>query len=1403
MPVLEHIKRVFQTEFGPDFSKLPNRHTTLFVIVQHGFLTIRPMMDVFLELGIPSNHVFMTTKPHTTSPEMLKYFQDTFKTKYVPFQWSTSESTSSSQSRYKHSTAVTHRLLFDKFCDYLLRYPAPAHIQNIIICDEGGKFLNEFINRYNNPDPKYFKKLSDYHVVAIEHTKCGTYSEALARLPFPLINMADSYLKTQIESEFIAKSMFVNLNSILQSIMTSSSMTIGVVGGGNIGREVLDFLLKEYPSTSIIIYDDESSVFSPDKIAEKGWSNVSRAGSRQALFQSSTVILGCTGNDITHKLPRAVDIALQASHVHLISCSSGDSEFQTWLQGMPDYRFEGLADMRDWTMPLNASGDKQLTIHNGGFPINFLVHQPESVPVKEIQITRSMKLAALIQALKLLEVTPYRSNTLTGYMQLDVFYQWEIIQTFYRDLMTTDSPEKRTRVQNQYSRITQQEIAQGSIGSPQPSMNSVLRVPHYVTTNYQIRMYDQLLKQDASITILVIHGTTGSGKTTLAQHYFQKQRIQAPENLSRVLLAETMTQWRSSLGEWAEELFPELNDLLKAEKDPQQQERMVDQHLQKALRRKKWCIVIDNWDQKQVHVGKIQHIFLNEEIDVGTGTLLMTTQGKSNFEAICSLDLSNGFAPDESRGLLIKVMNLEEELAIAWEALGDEVDLQALTAFLNHLPLAVVIAGSYLKWENKSRQSERKALCTFAEYQTMLDQQVTELMRIYDEELGDKGRVPRDQSREEFKRLKTQEAAVALSLRKAIQTESANPNMNLWQLLCFCGFLASDGIPQQLLKDYIAQILPEDEREIYETFFELLLSEAQKYSLLQFENRQSAVDSLQSLHMHRVIQKVLRDIYWPKILYTTKCSHELCSSISISLLKIFGPATDNHDLYISNEYFPHIESWNTHCKNIISPGYINIHDMSLKYCLMSFYCLTGRLHLIKDIFKEKSEIELNIKDKSFFWMTILVNNFQSFFQSAFPSFLKAFVLGDFREMIKPCSQFLSIAISFYGTVQCTQAAKAMQALSLALNYSGCYKEAEAIARQSLEIMMVHDETPMKIQVASSQYFLSSILLNLGHYKEAKSLAQRSLAIFIAHHGTEKILEISRVQIVLGMILEKLGDYINAEKFLHQAIETLRSHFSKSYIDMASAEAGLALVFERSLRHQEAEKLYLHAISILIEQFGSEQHPLVAIVYGNFSITLNSLGLSEKAEIVCRKSLEIVTKQYGCKHFLTAAMQNNMAFTLEKLGQFQEAEHLYQQALPIVVSHYGTEICIDVARIQRNIALILSDLGYNTAATELYQKSLSTMIQHYGADTHLEVVKIQRRIALVRNKLNTAPTDYVLSTNEPKGTQYFKARRENILNNNSSLDRQSYSTFWKLNPYVLFGAAGVIVIAVVSLNVLKK
>jgi hypothetical protein len=513
MPVLDHLKQVFQAEFGQDFSRLPNRDNTLFVIVQHGFDTIGPMMDMFFGLGISKQQVFMTTKPHTTPDEtgpvdMLGKFKRELGEHYVPFQWSEPEvnphSTAASsntlavgagnieKSQYKKLTAVTHEELFKRFCAYLLHPSASARIKNIVICDEGGKFLNKFIDFYNNPDTqKYSKKLSDFHVVAIEHTKCGTYAEALHRLPFPLINMAESYVKEK-EAEFIAKSMLVGSGPILKKLLRNNpSYTIGIVGPGKVGSKTLYLLLENYPEASFCLYDKESSVYTSGDIEslrqEDGrWQRVSRSGSIEQLFQQNAIVFSFTGHDITADLPSDF---FTANHTpmnwHLISGSSGDIEFLSVLTQMPDYRFESLADIRDYTRALGANSDgssHSITLYNGGFPANFSANQPKAVPVKEIQVTRAMKLASLVQALNLLAVMLLISRgdhqTLKAYMKLDARYQWEIIQAFYRDLIQGCSPEEQLAYKAKYADVTQEEISQRSMGIVQPTIEKALGIPN-------------------------------------------------------------------------------------------------------------------------------------------------------------------------------------------------------------------------------------------------------------------------------------------------------------------------------------------------------------------------------------------------------------------------------------------------------------------------------------------------------------------------------------------------------------------------------------------------------------------------------------------------------------------------------------------------------------------------------------------------------------------------------------------------------------------------------------------------------------------------------------------------------------------------------------------------------------
>lgn len=164
----------------------------------------------------------------------------------------------------------------------------------------------------------------------------------------------------------------------------------------------------------------------------------------------------------------------------MISCSSGDRQFRTLLKKADGYKLEGLSDIRPWSI---FSGEKVIRIYNGGFPVNFLVENAdpveETVPTQDIQITRGIKLVAIVQALKLLELLNFAgcSKTLsTATIKLNPDYQHEILCAYL----------------NKEPDISVQKIAQASIGDSQPTLEEFLNRPDYVVPDYYYIMRDTL-----------------------------------------------------------------------------------------------------------------------------------------------------------------------------------------------------------------------------------------------------------------------------------------------------------------------------------------------------------------------------------------------------------------------------------------------------------------------------------------------------------------------------------------------------------------------------------------------------------------------------------------------------------------------------------------------------------------------------------------------------------------------------------------------------------------------------------------------------------------------------------------------------------------------------------------------
>lgn len=438
----------------------------------------------------------------------------------------------------------------------------------------------------------------------------------------------------------------------------------------------------------------------------------------------------------------------------------------------------------------------------------------------------------------------------------------------------------------------------------------------YIATQYEAELQQKLSVQKDDVKKIAICGIAGSGKTILAEHFLEKVQQDYPQYLTHTLLAETKEQWEFSLRLLAERLHERFHELLNTTQNPEKQKQHIHEAIKNACCTKPWAILLDNWDQTLgPHIGEIEDIFGN-----GHGTLLITTQDGSPWRNHQSLKLSEGFSPVESRKLLLKVMDLEKELEITSQELGDENELNELTKTLNHSPLTIVLAGKYLLRENRPKHERGQAYITFREYKNLIEKN----------------------KKASNAQMKTQEIVIDLTLQKAIRLSLDNPRICVWLLLCFCSFLGSNNIPQQLLKDYFQKFLnktniPLDER------FEDALETAQRYSLIQFENHHSLVDHEFGLCIHRTVQQVIRNYYWPRLLEKIKAISSpltldsytsvecmLSQPMNQALKHRFSQIIENEHVPSMRVYYIHSEYWMRYLPVRIGNKQLFVDDIALQ-----------------------------------------------------------------------------------------------------------------------------------------------------------------------------------------------------------------------------------------------------------------------------------------------------------------------------------------------------------------------------------------------------------------------------------------------------------------------------------------
>jgi len=323
-------------------------------------------------------------------------------------------------------------------------------------------------------------------------------------------------------------------------------------------------------------------------------------------------------------------------------------------------------------------------------------------------------------------------------------------------------------------------------------------------------LHEQLTgKKAVALTqTLAIHGLGGIGKTQTAVEYAYRyqQRYQAVFWVRAAALDTLCSDYVSMAGL-----------LHLAEKDDQDQIRILHVVKQWLSRQKEWLLILDNADDLEI---------IPDYLPAGeNGHILLTTrdpsvQGMAQGIEVEQMDVQEGIDL-----LLRRARMLTPETPLEAAHHDDREAAERIVTAMGGVPLAIDQAAAYIE----------QTRCGLSGYLQLYQQHRADLLRW-------KRRVPSDYPR-------TVAATWAVSFE---QVEQRNPAAT--DLLRLCAFLDPDGIPEDLLQEGASELGPDLQSLVEDAFrWNEAMDLLRSFSLIR-----RLVES-KSLAMHRLVQVVLKD----------------------------------------------------------------------------------------------------------------------------------------------------------------------------------------------------------------------------------------------------------------------------------------------------------------------------------------------------------------------------------------------------------------------------------------------------------------------------------------------------------------------------------------------------------------
>jgi tetratricopeptide (TPR) repeat protein len=257
-------------------------------------------------------------------------------------------------------------------------------------------------------------------------------------------------------------------------------------------------------------------------------------------------------------------------------------------------------------------------------------------------------------------------------------------------------------------------------------------------------------------------------------------------------------------------------------------------------------------------------------------------------------------------------------------------------------------------------------------------------------------------------------------------------------------------------------------------------------------------------------------------------------------------------------------------------------------------------------------------------------------------------------------------------------------------------------------------------VATDVNNLGSVLRDQGDLAGARAAFERALRIDEAVYGSEHSSVATDVN-NLGSVLKAQGDLAGAQVAYERALRIKEQIYESDHPSIATTVNNLGSVLKAQGDLAGAQVAYERALRIK-EQIYESDHPSIATTVNNLGGVLQDQGDLAGAQAAFERALRIVEVVYGPDHPNVATLHNNLGLVLQDQRDLAGAQAAYERALGIDEAVYGPDHP-SIATTVNNLGLVLHDQGDLAGARAAFERALRIFETFLPADhPHIEIVR---------------------------------------------------------------------------------